>query len=151
MAYTGKWLKINGVTIPGLKDFKVTYAKLWKEAQRNMDGDVTASFIGIFPKVELIFRDALTDEEVSKIGSLLNIPYFTAEFYSPVMKGAISAKYYASDFSLDVLERKRALFKEFSVNLIPVSKQTATVPIEPDPDQPITPGITYDNGELERF
>ena len=150
MAYTGKWLKINGVTMPGLKDYKVTYAKLWKNAERNMDGDVSATLIGIFPKLELTFRDALTDVEISTICSLLNVPYFTAEYYNPVLRGATSAKYYGGDVTVEVLERKRALFKEFSVSLVPVSKETSTRPIDPDPDQP-GPSVTYDNGELERF
>lgn len=146
MAYPGKWLKVNGTTIPGLKEYKLTYAKLWKNAERNMNGDVSANLIGIFPKIELLFRDGLTEDEIAGISNLLNIAYFTAEFYNPKVKGASSAQYYASDFSVEVLERQRGLFKGFNVNLVPVSRDMSTGALPPD-----RPTVTYDDGEKESF
>ena len=146
MAYSGKLLKINGHTIPGLKEYKVTYAKLWKDAERNMNGDVTASLIGIFPKIELVFRNALTEEDISTITNLLAVPYFSVEFFNPKVKGATSAQYYAGDHTIELLERRRGIFKEFNVSLVPVSKDTSSSPIDPD-----TPVVNYDDGELERF
>lgn len=146
MAFSGKLLKINGSSVPGLRDYKVTYAKLWKDAERNMNGDVAASFIGIFPKIELAFRDGLTEDEIAKITALLVIPYFSVEFYNPKVKGASTAQYYASDFSVEVLERNRGLFKGTTVNLVPVSKDTSTSAIPPD-----QPAAVYDDGEKEFF
>lgn len=123
MPYSGKLLKVEGVTLPGLRDYKVTYAKLWKDAERNMNGDVRAYLIGIFPKLELAFRNGLTEDQISTISSLLDKAFFEVEYYDPKSRGARSAQYYASDYSVELLDRKRGIFKEFSVNLIPVSRR----------------------------
>lgn len=122
MAYSGTLLKIGGVTVNGLKEYKVSYNKLWSDAERNMNGDVRATLIGIFPKLELVFRDALTEDEVNTIIGLLDQAYFPVTYYSPKHKGAITANYYAGDYTPELLDKTRGLFKSFSVSLVPVSK-----------------------------
>ena len=47
----GTLLQINGQTVPNIKSYKVGNNKLWADADRNMDGDVRATFIGVFPKI----------------------------------------------------------------------------------------------------
>ena len=120
---SGDLLKINNTTIPGLKEYKVGYNKLWKDADRNMNGDVRASLIGIFPKIELVFRDALTEDQVNTIIGLLDKPYFSVTYYDPKTKGNITAQYYSGDYSVEILDRSRKLFKTFTVSLVPVSKR----------------------------
>ena len=122
MAYSGDLLKINNTALPGLKEYKVTFAKLWKDAERNMNGTVAASLIGIFPKIELTFRDALNEDQIASICSLFDIPYFTVSFFNPKTKGVSSAQYYASDYTVELLDRSRGLYKEFNVSLVPVSR-----------------------------
>ncbi|MBR3169189.1 hypothetical protein IKF23_01995 [Candidatus Saccharibacteria bacterium] len=122
MAYSGALLKINGTTINGLSGYKIGYNKLWKDADRNMNGDVRATLIGIFPKLELTFRDALTENEVSQIINLLDQPYFSVTYFSPKTKGAVTANYYASDYAPELLDKARGLYKSFTVSLVPVSK-----------------------------
>ena len=122
MAYSGDLLKINNTALPGLKEYKVTFAKLWKDAERNMNGTVAASLIGIFPKIELTFRDALNEDQIASICSLLDIPYFTVSFFNPKTKGVSSAQYYASDYTVELLDRSRGLYKEFNVSLVTVSR-----------------------------
>lgn len=119
----GNLLVINGEVISGIQGYKVSYNKLWKEADRNMNGDVRATLIGIFPKIEVSFRDALTEHEVNKIIALLDQPYFSVTYYDPKTKGKITAQYYAGDYSTEVLDRQRGLFKAFNVSLVPVSKR----------------------------
>lgn len=123
MAYSGALLKINNIHIVGLKEYEVNRSKLWKEAGRNMNGDISATMIGVFPKLELTFRDALTEEEISTIETLLDVPYFDVTYYDPKYRGSRTAKYYANDYTVGLLERKRGLFKSFTVHLIPVSKE----------------------------
>ena len=53
MIYSGDLVKINGVRIPAIVNYKVGRNKLWKDADRNMSGDVRATLIGIYPKIEL--------------------------------------------------------------------------------------------------
>lgn len=119
---SGDLIKINNTSIPGLKEYKVGYNKLWKDADRNMNGDVRASLIGIFPKIELVFRDALTENQVNSIIALLDQPYFSVTYYSPKHKANRTAQYYAGDYTVEILDRSRGLFKTFSVSLVPVSK-----------------------------
>ena len=47
MIYSGDLVKINGVRIPAIVNYKVGRNKLWKDADRNMSGDVRATLIGI--------------------------------------------------------------------------------------------------------
>lgn len=122
MAFSGSLLTIGSTALPGLKEYKVTYAKLWKDAERNMSGTVAASLIGIFPKIELVFRDALTEDQVSTICGLLDQPYFSVTFFNPKTKGTSTAQYYASDYTVELLDRSRGLYKEFNVSLVPVSR-----------------------------
>lgn len=122
MAYSGDLLKINGTTIRGLSGYKIGYNKLWKDADRNMNGDVRASLIGIFPKLELTFRDALTEDEVSQIIALLDLPYFDVTYFSPKARDTVTARYYAGDYEPELLDKSRGLYKSFTVSLVPVSK-----------------------------
>ena len=122
MAYSGTLLKINGTTINGLSGYKIGYNKLWKDADRNMNGEVRATLIGIFPKLELTFRDALTENEVSQIINLLDQPYFSVTYFSPKTKSTVTANYYASDYAPELLDKARGLYKSFTVSLVPVSK-----------------------------
>ncbi len=122
MSIQGTLLKINGQTIPNLKQYKVTYAKLWSNAERNMQGDVRASMIGVFPKIELEIGGILTQSIVSRLCALLDQPYFSVEFFNPKTNSRVTAQYYASDYSIDLMERERELYKPFTVNLIPVGR-----------------------------
>lgn len=122
MAYSGNLLTIDGTTIANLKSYKVTYAKLWSNAERNMAGDVRATLIGIFPKLELEIGGNLTENAVSTIAALLNKPYFSVTYFDPKSKTTKTASYYASDYSVDMLDKSRGLYKPFTVSLVPVSK-----------------------------
>lgn len=122
MAFSGTLLKINNTTINGLSGYKIGYNKLWKDAERNMNGEVRASLIGVFPKLELTFRDGLTENEVSQIINLLDQPYFNVTYFSPKTKGTVTARYYASDYAPELLDKARGLYKTFTVSLVPVGK-----------------------------
>ena len=92
MAYSGNLLTIDGTTIANLKTYKVTYAKLWSNAERNMAGDVRATLIGIFPKLELEIGGNLTENAVSTIAALLNKPYFSVTYFDPKSKTTKTAE-----------------------------------------------------------
>lgn len=122
MAFSGDLLTINSVRIPGLKEYKISYNKLWTDAERNMNGDVRATLIGVFPKIELVFRDALNESEINQINNLLDQTYFSVTYYSPKTRGFVTASYYAGDYTLEMLGKPKLLYKSFSVPLVPVSK-----------------------------
>ena len=123
MADSGNLLQISGTAISGLRSYSVQYNKLWKDAERNMAGNISASLVGIFPKLLLTFRDGLTEDEVSTIASLLNQDYFSVTYFDPQSKTTKTANYYAGDYELPLLDKTRGLYKTFNVNLIPVSKR----------------------------
>lgn len=60
MKIDGDLLKINGQKVIGLKAYRIGSNLLWKDAERNMNGDVRASYLGEYPKIELEFIDGLT-------------------------------------------------------------------------------------------
>ncbi len=123
MIYSGDLLKINGVKIPKLVTYKVGRNKLWKDADRNMNGDVRATLIGIFPKISLEIG-ITTEDEMSLISQLLDQAYFTVEFFDVRVHGTTIAQYYASDYEPDILDKHRGLYKKMSVSLVPVSKRS---------------------------
>ena len=119
----GTLLQINGQTIPNIKSYKVGNNKLWADAERNMNGDVRASFIGVFPKLELEIGGVLTSEIVANLCNLLDQAYFSVTFYDPKTRTNRTAQYYASDYTVELMDKYRELYQPFLVNLIPVSKR----------------------------
>ena len=69
MIYDGDLVQINGTTVPHVKKYKIGRAKLWKNADRNMSGDVRATLIGIYPKIKMKIG-ILTEEEMSDLTAL---------------------------------------------------------------------------------
>ena len=121
MSYTGALVKINGSSVPCLQGYKVQRAKLWKEAERNMEGEVRATFIGVFPKIEL--QVGYTDEaQMSALVKLLDRPFFTVEYFDVGIQAVRSAKYYAGDYDAGLYNKARGLYGPFTVSLVPVEK-----------------------------
>lgn len=119
---SGNLLTIDGLTIPELVTYKVTEAKLWKDADRNMNGDVRASLIGIFPKIEL--NIGFTNKtRAAQIAAKLDKSYFSVTYFDPALNSTRTAQYYAGDYSLELQSKQRGIFKPTAVNLIPVSKR----------------------------
>lgn len=122
MIYTGDLVKINGQTIPHIKKYKIGRAKLWKDADRNMAGDVRASLIGIFPKIQMTVG-TLTQQQMSELTQLLDLDYFEVEWFDVRIQETIKTKYYASDYDTDLLSKSKGLYQPFDVNLVPISKR----------------------------
>jgi len=63
-------IKIGNTEITKLKSFEVERNKLWSDANRNMAGELKATFIGVFPKLKLEFG-FLTEAELKALLGLL--------------------------------------------------------------------------------
>lgn len=122
MIYDGDLIKINGTKIPAIVNYKVGRNKLWKDAERNMNGDVRATLIGIFPKVELNIG-ITTQAQMATITQLLDNDYFTVEYFDVRVQGTTTAQYYAGDYTVDMLSKSRGLYNAFTVSLVPVKKR----------------------------
>ena len=122
MIYTGDLVKIDGVTIPHIVSYKIGRAKLWKDSDRNMSGDVRATLIGIFPKIQMEIGYT-TQEEMSQLTQLLDKDFFTVTWFDVRIQETVSEKYYASDYETELDSKSKGRYKPFSVNLVPVSKR----------------------------
>ena len=122
MIYDGDLLQIDGETIPHIVSYKVSRAKLWKDSERNMSGEVRATLIGIFPKIQ-IEVGYTTQQEMSELTAILDKDFFTVTWYDVRIQGTASAKYYASDYDVELDSKSKGRYKPFTVNLVPVSKR----------------------------
>ena len=123
MSYSGKLIKINGETIPHIVSYKVGRAKLWKDSERNMSGDVRATLIGIFPKIQLQIGYT-TQEEMRDLTKLLDKDFFDVEWFDVRTEELTDkVKYYAGDYDVELESKSKGLYKPFSVSLVPVSKR----------------------------
>lgn len=122
MIYTDDLVQIDGVTVPHLVSYKIGRAKLWKDSERNMSGDVRATLIGIFPKIQLEIGYT-TQEEMSELTEMLDKDFFTVTWFDVRTQSTCSAKYYAGDYDVELDSKSKGRYKPFSVNLVPVSKR----------------------------
>ena len=122
MIYTGDLVQIDGSPIPHVVSYKVGRAKLWKDSDRNMSGDVRATLIGIFPKIQMEVGYT-TQAEMSELTKLLDKDFFTVTWFDVRTQNTVSAKYYAGDYDVELDSKSKGRYKPFSVSLVPVSKR----------------------------
>lgn len=122
MTFTGNLLTIDGLTITELVEYKVTRSKLWKDADRNMQGDIHATLVGVFPKIELNIG-ITTEARIKAIVNKLDQSYFSVTYFDHADQTLRTANYYAGDYSVEMLSKLRGLYKPFTVNLVPVSRK----------------------------
>lgn len=113
---------IGGLSLAEMVKYEVNYSKLWKDADRNMNGDVSASFIGIFPNVDAETMD-LDHVQVETLCAALDQPYFTATFWDPASGTQKTAGYYASDYKITLMSRARGQYASVSFSIVPISKR----------------------------
>ena len=75
MQINGELLKINGQVFSNLKSYQLQRNKLWLNSDRNMAGEIRATMIGIFPKIEVEFGGILTVAEIQKIARVVDLPF----------------------------------------------------------------------------
>lgn len=115
-------ITIGGFTLAEAVKYEVNYSKLWKDADRNMNGDVSAAFIGIFPNIDAETMP-LDQNQVEVLCAALDQPYFTATFWDPASGTQKTAGYYASDYKITLLSRAKGLYGSVSFSIVPISKR----------------------------
>lgn len=113
---------VGGMTLTEMVKYEVNYSKLWKDADRNMNGDVSATFIGIFPNIDAE-TPPLSQDEVEVLCAALDQPYFTATFWDPATGTQKTAGYYASDYKITLQSRSRGHYGNVSFSIVPISKR----------------------------
>jgi len=109
------------VAISGIKEYKVTRNKLWKEAKRNMSGTLNAVFIGIFPKLEVKIKVTTATYLKTLIG-LFDTPYLNLKWFDPLTESYKHGTFYMNDYSNELISK---------IGLI--TSHTDVV-VSPDPD-----------------
>lgn len=122
MIYTGDLVKINGTRIPYITSYKISRAKLWKNSERNMNGDVRATLIGIFPKI-VMQVGYTSQEQMANLTALLDQDFFEVEWFDVRIQETITTRYYASDYDIEIDNKSKGRYKPFEVSLVPVSKR----------------------------
>jgi hypothetical protein len=102
--------------------YDVNYSKLWKDADRNMNGDVSSTFIGVFPNIDATTMP-LTQAQVQTLGAALDQPYFTLTYWDPVNNAQRTASYYASDYKISLANRMTGMYGTVDFSVVPVSKR----------------------------
>lgn len=115
-------IEIGSFKVKELVKYNVNYSKLWKDADRNMNGDVSATMIGVFPNIDVETKP-LSESQVQTLCSALDQPYFTLKFWDPATGSQKTARYYASDYSIEMLSRVQGIYGSVSFSVIPVSKR----------------------------
>lgn len=113
---------IGGLTLTEMVKYEVNYSKLWKDADRNMNGDVNASFIGVFPNIDAETMP-LDQEQVETLCAALDQPYFTATFWDPSSGTQKTRGYYASDYKVTLMSRKMGIYGNVAFSIVPISKR----------------------------
>lgn len=113
---------IGSLSLTELVKYDMNYSKLWKDADRNMNGDVTASFIGIFPNIDAA-TTPLTQAQVEVLCAALDQPYFSMTFWDPAAGTQRSASYYASDYKISLLSRISGMYATVDFSVVPISKR----------------------------
>jgi hypothetical protein len=114
---------IGGLTLNEMVSYKVNYSKLWKDADRNMNGDISSTFIGIFPNIDAE-TTPLTQAQVGVICDALDQSFFTATFWDPSSNAQRTASFYASDYSVELLSRATGTYGSVSFSIVPISRRT---------------------------
>lgn len=116
-------LKIDGVTVPNVKEYTVERAKLWSNANRTLSGELKADFIGLFPKIKVKFS-VMDSDDMAILTDMLDTAFFTLTWYDALSESLKSAQYYAGDYDTPLIDKSRELYNEFWVSLIPVAKDS---------------------------
>lgn len=117
---SGNLLTIDGLAIPEIKSYTVGQNKLWKDAERNMNGTVKATLIGVVPKIELEFN-YMNRTRMAAISAKLNMAYFSVSYFDPTTNGTRTANFYAGDYNVELERKDTGLMRPAKVSLIAVS------------------------------
>lgn len=82
-----------------LVEAKYGYNKLWSDGGRNLAGTMTATFLGIFPKLILQFR-SLNKTEFEAIAPILDAPAQSLKYYDPTKKATVTMDTYTGDYEI---------------------------------------------------
>lgn len=79
--------------------YRVDYRKNWGNQQRNLVGSI---LVGLSANI-IATSEYLNQQDLQELGSLLNQPYFSVQYYDTLSNTVKTADYTASDVSTDLI------------------------------------------------
>lgn len=121
MSVPNPLITINGVTLATgeTESYTLTYAKLWKNADRNMNGTVSATLIGVFPNIN-VKTTKLSFAKAQSLSAAINAAYFSVTFWDTQTGTSKTANFYAADHDVTLLNE--CTYGQVTIQLVPVSK-----------------------------
>jgi hypothetical protein len=110
-----------GSTELELKSFEVERNKLWSDADRNMAGELKATFIGVFPKLVLEFG-YLGESDMKSLLGLLEPASLSVSWWDSKLGDYRTGDFYTGDFKYPYWNKSKKMYAPFTVNLIPFKK-----------------------------
>ena len=116
-------ITINGLALStsDISEYQLTYSKLWKNANRDMNGDITATLIGIYPNIS-VTTGMLEFSRAEAISAAINDDYFSVTFWDTQTSSLKTANYYAADHKIQLINECR--YGQVTIELVAVSKRT---------------------------
>lgn len=121
MAVSNPLIVINGVSLSSsdVNSYKLSYAKLWKDAGRDMNGDLHSTLIGIYPNIDVV-TSVLDFGHAQALSAAINQNFFPVTYWDTQTSSLKSATYYAADHELNLLNECK--YGQLEVQLVPVRK-----------------------------
>lgn len=116
-------VKIGTTELSNLKSFNVQKSDLWADAGRNMAGELKATFIGTFGKLEIEFT-YLTESEMSDLLTLLDDDVLSVTWWDSEQADYRTQNFYKSDFTYPYWNKNKEMYAPFTLKLIPFKKLT---------------------------
>lgn len=115
-------VKIGSTQLDGyIQNLTIERNKLWTSADRNLAGDLKATFIGTFPKIVIEFG-YLAETELKTVVGLLDTPSFSVSWWDSKAGDYKTGNFYASDYGYPVFDKSKELYEPFTVSLISYKK-----------------------------
>lgn len=120
-------LQVNGISLGSyITSAEYQYNKLWgSDSGRNLAGDQSGSFLGVYPKIIVTFRK-LTKTEMEVIAPLIDNPYQTVRYYDPYKKAYTEMSTYTGDYNFinkNIIGRYNHKNEGFNISFIAVSRR----------------------------
>lgn len=114
-------ITINGValTTSQLNDYTLSYNKLWKNADRDMNGNIRATMIGVYPNIS-VTTSFLDFAHAQSLSSAINDDFFSVTYWDTQTSSMKTAQYYAADHDVKFIDECR--YGQVTVQLVAVSK-----------------------------
>jgi len=114
-------VKIGTTELSDLTKFEVERNKLFADADRNLAGDLKATFIGIFPKITIGFN-YMTEAQVKTILGLLEPASISVTWWDSKSGTYKTGDFYASDPKPPYWSKEKGMYAPWEVNLIAYKK-----------------------------